>query len=87
MQMRREPVPQLAGVRRQIEGHLPELINHGPPRALVPTELPVDQALALAHAGDDGPHEEVRHVDGHGLRKGRELGGVGSDDACVAASV
>ena len=87
MQMRRETVPQLRGIRRQIQRHLSELIDHGPPRPLVPAELSVHQVLALAHAGHDCPHQQVGNVDGDGLREGGEFGGVASDSACVAAGV
>lgn len=65
--MRREAITQLARIRRQVERHLLELIHHHPARALVAAKLAVCELLALSHAADNGPHEQIRHIDGHGL--------------------
>lgn len=62
MQMRREPVPQLTRVRRQIQNHLLQLLHHHLPGALVATELAIDQLLSLPDAADDCPHNQVGHV-------------------------
>lgn len=85
MQMRREPVPQLARVRCQIQNHLLQLLHHHLPGALVAAELAIDQLLSLPDAADDGPHNQVRHVDGDWLREAGEFGSVGTDCAGVAA--
>ncbi len=83
--MRRESVSELTGIRRQVEDNLLELIHHHPARALVAAKLStVGELLTLAHAADDGPHEQVGHIDGHRLRQRRELGGVRADLAGVA---
>lgn len=85
MQMWRQPVPQLTGIRRQIDAHLLELVDHEAGGRLVAAELAPHEALALAGAADDGPQEQVRHVDGDGLRQAREARRVRPDHARVAA--
>lgn len=88
VQVRREPIPQLASIRRQIQRHLPHLIHHHPPGALVSAvSLSALQLFTLTHARHNGPHEKVGNVDGHGLGKAGELGGVGADDGWVALGV
>lgn len=87
MQVRREAVPQLAGVRGEIKSHLLKLVDHHPARALVAAKLAIGELLPLAHAADDGPHQQVGHVNGNRLRQAGELGRVGTDSACVAAGV
>lgn len=87
VQVRWEPVPQLTGIRCQVERHLLQLIDHELARALVSAKGAVGELVALADAADDGPHEEVRDVDGDGLREAGEFGCVGADDACVADGV
>jgi len=87
MQMRRKPIPQLTRIRSQIQRHLLQLFHHHAPRAFVAAELPRGELLALPDAADDGPEEQVGHVDGDGLGEAREFGGVGADGACVAARV
>lgn len=62
MQMRREPVPQLTRVRRQIQNHLLQLLHHHLPGALVAAKLSINQLLSLPDAADDGPHNQIRHV-------------------------
>lgn len=85
--MRREPVSQLAGVSRQVQRHLLQLLHHQPSCSLVAAELSTRQLLPLADAADDGPHQQVGHVDRDRLRQARELGGVGSDRAAIARRV
>lgn len=87
MQGRREPVPQLARVRGQIERHLLELFDHHPPRPLVAAKLPVHELFPLPHAADNCPEQQVRHVDGDGLREAREFGRVRADGARVAGRI
>jgi hypothetical protein len=57
MQMRREAVTQLAGVRGEVERDLLQLLDHQPSGPLVPAELPVAQLLPLPHTADNCPHE------------------------------
>lgn len=57
MQVRREAVPQLRGVRGEVERHLLHLLNHHAASALVATELAAGELVALARAADDGPHQ------------------------------
>lgn len=85
MQMRREPVPQLTRIRRQIQNHLLQLLHHHLPGALVAAKLAIDQLLSLPDAADDGPHNQIRHVDRDWLREAGEFGSVGSDCAGIAA--
>lgn len=85
MQVRREPVSQLARVSRQVKRHLLQLLHHHLPGALIAAELPVDQLLSLPDTADDGPHDEIGHVDRHWLREAGEFGGVSTDGAGVAA--
>lgn len=85
MQMRRQAIAQLARIRRQVNTHLLEFVDHLAGRRLVAAELARDEALALLGAADDRPHEQVGHVDGHRLRQRRELGCVRPDHARVAA--
>lgn len=87
VKVRREPVAQLACVSRQIESHLLKLIDHHATSALVTTKLAIRKLLALANAADDGPHQQVRHINRYGLGQARELGGVSSDRAGIAASI
>lgn len=83
--MRREPVAQLARVRRQVQRHLLQLLHHQPPRALVAAELSVQEQLPLSNAAYNGPHQQVRHVDRYRLRQPGELGCVRADCGTVAA--
>lgn len=85
--MRWEAVPQLTRVRRQVQRHLLQLVHHHSASSLVAAELSVRELLALSHAADNRPHQEVWHVDGHWLRQTRELGCVSTDCASVASSV
>lgn len=87
VQVRREAVPQLAGVGGQVDGDLLQLVGQHARRRLVARELPVHQALPLLLAADDSPHQQVRHVDGDRLRQPGELGGVVADRAGVALGV
>ena len=87
MQVRRESVPQLARVRRQVDADLLELVGEHARRALVAGELATHQPLPLLLAADDGPHEQVGHVDSHRLRQPGELGRVVADHARVALGV
>lgn len=88
MQMWREPIPQLTSIRGQIQRNLSHLIHHHPPRTLVPTvALSALQLLTLAYTRDDGPHDEVRDVDGDGLGEAGEFGSVGADDGGVALGI
>lgn len=84
MQRRREPVPQLRSVRGEVEDHLLELLDDEAAGALVAGKGAGGQLLALARAGDDGPEEQVGHVDGDGVGEAGEFGGVGADDGGVA---
>lgn len=87
VQVRRESVLELTGVRRQVHADLLEIINHDPPRALVAAVLPAHKPLPLVHAARDCPHQQVRHVDGHRLRQPCKLGRVVSDRARISARV
>ena len=84
--MRRESVPQLTCVSCQVQRDLLQLVYHELPRALVAAELAVGQLLALSHAANDGPHQQVRNVDRHRLRETRELGRVCPDGAGISTS-
>lgn len=86
MQVRREPVSQLARVSRQVDVHLLQLVRQHAGGRLVAAELAAHEPLPLLGAAYDRPHQEVRHVDGHRLRQARELGRVAADDARVALS-
>lgn len=57
MQMRREAVTQLAGVRGEVERDLLQLLDHQPSGPLVPAKLSVAQLLSLPHTADNCPHE------------------------------
>lgn len=87
MQVRRKPIPQLARIRSQIQRHLLQPLHHHPPRALVTAKLPHRELLALSYAADDGPQEQIRHINGYRLREASESGGVGTDGACVAGGI
>jgi len=72
MQMRREAVAQLARVCGQIDCDLLQLGRKLLRRRLVGKELAGQEALALPGAADDGPHEQVGHVDSYRLRQAWE---------------
>lgn len=57
MQVRREAVPQLAGVGRQVDADLLQVVGQPPRRRLVAAELAAEQALALLRAAQDRPHQ------------------------------
>lgn len=79
-----EPVPQLAGVRRQVDAHLLQLHLQVLGRALVAAELPAAQPLPLPSAAHHRPHQQVAHVGRYHLRQACELRRVGSDRRRVA---
>ena len=85
--MGRESVPQLTSIRSQIYADLLEIVAHCPARPFVAAELRAHQPLSLSHAACDGPHQQVRDVDGHRLRECRELGCVVPDLCGVAVGI
>lgn len=85
--MRRQPVPQLAGIRRQVHRDLLQSCKHLARRAGVADELAGKQPLTLPRAADDCPQEQVGHVDGYRLRQARKLGRVGPDLGGVAHAI
>lgn len=85
--MRRESVSELTGVCSQIKSHLLQLVHHHPSGSLVAAKLAVGKLLPLADAADDGPHQQIRYINRHGLRKAGELGCKRTDSASVAAGV
>lgn len=87
MQMRGQAIPQLARVRRQVQHDLAHVVDHLATRALVAGELARREALALPHAAQDRPQQQVRHVNGHRWGQGREARCVRPDCAGVAAGV
>ncbi len=87
MQVRRESVSQLTCVRRQVHAYLLELHRQHARRRLVAAELAVQEPLPLLRAAYDGPHQKVRHVNGHRLREAGELGRVIPDSTWIALCV
>lgn len=87
MQMWRESVSQLTCVRGQVNAHLLETFNQHASRRLVTTELTMRQPLPLLGAADNGPHQQVGHVDGHRLRQAGEPGRVAADHGWIAVSI
>lgn len=87
MQMRREPIPQLTSIRRQIQRHLLQLLHHHLPRALITAKLSIGELFPLSDAADNRPHEQIGNIDRHGLREAGEFGRVGTDGACVSGGV
>lgn len=85
VQVRRQAVAQLAGVGSEVDADLLELVDHLAGCRLVAAELARLKPFPLLAAADDGPHEQVGHVDGHRLRQRRESGRVGPDHARVAS--
>ena len=85
--MRRQPVPQLTRISSQINSDLLQPRQHLARGTGIADELAGKQPLALPRAADDGPHDEVGHVDGHGLGQARKLGCIGPDLGRVAHAV
>lgn len=72
MQTRRQPIPQLRGIGRQINAYLLQTPNHGPCRGRIAHKLPAREPLALLCAADKRPHDQVRHVNRNGLAQACE---------------
>jgi hypothetical protein len=67
MQMRRESISHLTGIRRQIHINLRHLRTHHLSRALIATELVAAESGALSIAACNGPEDEVRNIECYGL--------------------
>ncbi len=85
--MRREPIPQLTSVSREVQRHLAQLVDEHLARRLVAREMARQELVALLDAGVDGPEEQVGDVDGDGGGEGGEAGGVVADRGGVASCV
>jgi hypothetical protein len=85
--MRGESVSQLTGIRRQVHADLLEAVAHHPLRTFVAAELPTHEPFALSNATGDGPHQQVWHIDSHGLRKCREFRCIMPNLGRIAISV
>lgn len=68
MQMRWEPISQLASICSQVHAYLLQVLTHHLPRALVSTELSRRKSLPLSNAACNRPHQQVWYIDSNRLR-------------------
>lgn len=72
MDVRREPVLELARVRREVHAQLAQLEDHHAHGPVVAAELARRQLLALPHAARNRPEQQVGHIGRHRLAETRE---------------